>query len=81
MNLPSIVLADLPSNLVTLPGPERLAVIAYARAQVDADRARIVIAIARYEREMEREHREDVRQTAAEARHRERFPDEPPGTY
>lgn len=31
--------------------------------------------------QIERSHREDMRQAAAEARHRERFPDEPPGTY
>jgi hypothetical protein len=36
-----IMLPNLPPNLVTLPGPERLAVIAYARAAVQAERERI----------------------------------------
>jgi hypothetical protein len=34
-----ILLPNLPPNLVTLPGPQRLAVIAYARAAVQAERA------------------------------------------
>jgi hypothetical protein len=36
-----ILLPNLPPNLVTLPGPQRLAVIAYARAAVQAERERI----------------------------------------
>jgi Lar family restriction alleviation protein len=31
--------------------------------------------------QMEKAHREDLREAAAEARHRERFPDEPAGTW
>jgi hypothetical protein len=45
----------------------------YETASIDRLRNTIV--------QMEKDHQEDLRQAAAQARHSERFPDEPAGTY
>jgi hypothetical protein len=68
------VLADREASKYPMAGDtERLLEIGELRRENERLRGELV--------QMEKAHREDLREAAAEARHRERFPDEPAGTW